>query len=200
METSKLKKFAQYARRSLMDQVSGKLKRVLEDGSAARREHPNAVKKLDEGIQQGGKDIRKYFLKDFYTDHLKRYKKRPLYWLFSSPKGNFNALIYMHRYRPDTISVILNGYLREFRTKLTNRLDHLKAVEASADTSKREKTKALKEIENLKKIIQELDTCERDVLFPLATRQVEIDLDDGVKVNYNKFGDALKKVPGLSGK
>lgn len=145
-----------------------------------------------------GKDIRKYFLKDFYTDHVKRYKKRPIYWMFSSPKGNFNALVYMHRYRPDTISVILNGYLREFRIKLSNRLDHLKAVEAGADTSKSEKTKALKEIENLKKIIQELDAYERDVLFPLATRQVEIDLDDGVKVNYPEFGGALKKVPGLS--
>jgi len=145
-----------------------------------------------------GKDIRKYFLKDFYNDHVRRYKKRPIYWLFSSPKGNFNALIYMHRYRPDTISVILNGYLREFRTKLSARLDHLKAVDAGADTSKSEKTKALKEIENLKKIIQELDAYERDVLFPLATRQVEIDLDDGVKVNYPKFGEALKKVPGLS--
>jgi type II restriction/modification system DNA methylase subunit YeeA len=64
------------------------------------------------------KSIRNYFLKDFYADHIKRYKKRPIYWLFSSPKGSFNALIYMHRYRPDTVSVVLNNYLREFRAKL----------------------------------------------------------------------------------
>jgi len=144
-----------------------------------------------------GKDIRKYFLKDFYNDHLKRYKKRPIYWLFSSPKGSFNALIYMHRYRPDTISVVLNDYLREFRTKLSARVDHLQSVEASADASKTEKTKALKEITKLNKMLVEMEQYEREVLYPLATKQIEIDLDEGVKVNYAKFGSALKKVPGL---
>jgi type II restriction/modification system DNA methylase subunit YeeA len=94
------------------------------------------------------KDIRKYFLKDFYNDHIKRYKKRPIYWLFSSPKGSFNALIYMHRYRPDTVSVVLNDYLREFRAKLEARREHLKRVEVSADASQSEKTKAVKEIAN----------------------------------------------------
>ncbi len=60
-----------------------------------------------------GRDLRSFFLREFYDDHLKRYKKRPIYWLFSSAKGSFNVLIYMHRYRPDTVSVVLNGYLRE---------------------------------------------------------------------------------------
>jgi hypothetical protein len=147
-----------------------------------------------------GKDIRKYFLKDFYSDHVRRYKKRPIYWLFSSPKGSFNALIYMHRYRSDTVSVVLNDYLREFRTKLISRKNHLEAVSISANASQGEKTKALKEIESLKKIINELDAYERDVMYPLATEQLEIDLDDGVKVNYLKFGAALKKIPGLDAK
>jgi hypothetical protein len=145
--------------------------------------------------------IRDYFLSEFYTDHVKRYKKRPIYWLFSSGSGrsggSFNALIYMHRYRPDTVSVVLNDYLREFRGKLSTQLDHLRGVEASADASKGEKTKALKEIEKLKKILDELDTWERDVMYPLAAEQIEIDLDDGVKVNYPKFGGALKKITGL---
>ena len=145
-----------------------------------------------------GKDIRKYFLKNFYTDHVKRYKKRPIYWLFSSPRGSFNALIYMHRYQPDTISIILNDYLREFRTKLIARREHLEQVSISASAKKTEKTKALKEIEKLKKTIEELDTYENEILYPLATQKIEIDLDDGVKVNYKKFGTALKKVPGLS--
>ena len=145
-----------------------------------------------------GKDIRKYFTRDFYNDHIKRYKKRPIYWLFSSPQGSFNALIYMHRYRPDTISVILNDYLREFRTKLTARVDHLEQISISASASQGEKTKAIKDIEKLNKTIDELETWERDVLYPMATQQIEIDLDDGVKVNYNKFGKALKKVTGLS--
>jgi len=152
-----------------------------------------------EFIEQAiGKNIRKYFLKDFYNDHVKRYKKRPIYWLFSSPKGSFNALIYMHRYRPDTVSVVLNDYLREFRAKLASRKDHLEAVSISASATAGEKTRALKEIEKINKMIAELEEYERDVLYPLATEQVEIDLDDGVKVNYKKFGKALKKIVGLS--
>ena len=149
---------------------------------------------LEEAI---GKDIRRYFLKDFYNDHVKRYKKRPIYWLFSSPKGSFNALIYMHRYRPDTVSIVLNDYLREFRTKLSARKDHLDQISISASASQREKTQSLKDIEKLRKMINELDEYERDILYPLATKQISIDLDDGVKVNYQKFGKALKKIPGL---
>jgi len=144
-----------------------------------------------------GKDIRKYFIRDFYNDHVKRYKKRPIYWLFSSPKGSFNALIYMHRYRPDTISIILNDYLRDFRAKLAARKGNLEHISINASASQREKTQALKEIEKLGQIIQELDDYEREILYPLATKRVEIDLDDGVKVNYPKFGKALKKIPGL---
>src|SRR3954463_3437285 len=65
-----------------------------------------------------GKDIRKWFTRDFFDYHVRRFKKRPIYWMFSSPKGSFNALIYMHRYRPDTVSVVLNDYLREYISKL----------------------------------------------------------------------------------
>ena len=64
------------------------------------------------------KNLRDYFVKSFYKDHVQRYKKRPIYWLFSSPKGSFNALIYMHRYTPSTVSTVLNEYLREFQAKL----------------------------------------------------------------------------------
>jgi len=144
-----------------------------------------------------GKDVRKYFLKDFYGDHVKRYKKRPIYWLFTSPKGGFQALIYMHRYRPDTVSVILNDYVREYRAKLAARVEHLQGVEASGDAAKGAKTRAIKEIESLRKIIDELDAWEREVLYPLASERKEIDLDDGVKVNYPKFDGAVKKIPGL---
>jgi len=144
--------------------------------------------------------IRDYFLGEFYTDHVKRYKKRPIYWLFSSPKGSFNALIYIHRYRPDTVSVVLNDYLREFRTKLTSHKNHLEAVSISASSSQGEKTKALKEIEKITKMIAEMEEYEREVLYPLATEQVEIDLDEGVKVNYPKLDAALKRIPGLEAK
>lgn len=142
------------------------------------------------------KDIRDYFLKDFYNDHIRRYKKRPIYWMFSS--GSFNALIYMHRYRPDTVSVVLNSYLREFRTKLDAQKSRLEAISISSNSSQSEKTKAEKEIYKIDKTLMEIDAYERDTLYPLATKQVEIDLDDGVKQNYPKLGDALKKVTGLS--
>lgn len=141
--------------------------------------------------------IRDYFLGEFYTDHVKRYKKRPIYWLFSSPKGSFNALIYMHRYRPDTVSVVLNDYLREFRTKLTAQKSNLEAISISVNASQKEKTSALKEIEKINKMIIEMEEYEREELYPLATQKIEIDLDDGVKVNYPKFGKALKKIVGL---
>lgn len=156
---------------------------------------------VEQGLNIKGKrnySIRDYFLKEFYADHVKRYKKRPIYWLFSSPKGSFNALIYMHRYQPHTVGTVLE-YLRDFKNeKLQARKNHLEAVSISARATQSEKTKALKEIEKINKILAELDDYERDVLYPLATEQVEIDLDDGVKANYPKFGAALKKITGLS--
>lgn len=145
-----------------------------------------------------GKDIRRYFTRDFFNDHVRRYKKRPIYWLFSSPKGTFNALIYMHRYRPDTVSVVLNDYLREFRSKLEAHRRAQEALSISGDASPAQKTKALKEIEAAARQIEELHAWERDVLFPLATQKIEIDLDDGVKANYPKFGAALKPIKGLN--
>ena len=147
-----------------------------------------------------GKDIRKYFTKDFYNDHVKRYKKRPIYWLFSSPKGSFNALIYMHRYVPDTVSIVLNDYLREFQTKLATEKALQETIEASASSSPAEKAKATKKLDTIRKTIKELENYECDTLYPLATRQIAIDLDDGVKANYPKFGAALKKIPGLEAK
>ncbi len=147
-----------------------------------------------------GKDLRQYFLKDFYNDHVRRYKKRPIYWMFSSPDGSFNVLIYMHRYRPDTASIVLNEYLREYQVKLSSYMESLRRKEANPDLSKGEKVKALKELDKLRKTQDILVTYERDVLFPLANQRIEIDLDDGVKVNYPKFGTALKKVPGLEAK
>ncbi|WP_280136747.1 BREX-1 system adenine-specific DNA-methyltransferase PglX [Thalassovita autumnalis] len=147
-----------------------------------------------------GKDIRKYFTKDFYADHVKRYKKRPIYWMFSSPKGTFNALIYMHRYRGDTVSVLLNDYLREFISKLEGERGRLEKLSDDPSASQGQRTKALKDMAVIAKQIDELNEWERDVVFPLAQAKIEIDLDDGVKANYPKFGEALKKIPGLEAK
>ncbi len=145
-----------------------------------------------------GKDIRKYFNKDFYPDHVRRYKKRPIYWQFSSPKGAFNVLIYMHRYTPDTINLILNKYLRQFIEKLRNQAEQLEHLKIAGTVS--EQSKAVKEKERLSRILLELQEYEREIIFPLATERIPIDLDDGVLVNYNKFGRAVKEVTGLNDK
>ncbi|QDS92472.1 N-6 DNA Methylase [Roseimaritima multifibrata] len=151
----------------------------------------------DNATARKRKTIRDYFLKEFYNHHVKLYKKRPIYWLFSSPKGTFNALIYMHRYRPDCVSSVLQ-YLRDFRDKLAHAADHAQMVADSGGSTKSEQTKALKEVTAIKKQLKDLEEYERDTLFPLAQKKIEIDLDDGVKHNYPLFGKALKKVTGLS--
>lgn len=140
----------------------------------------------------GVKNLRDYFIKTtgrgsaskFYDDHVQRYKKRPIYWLFSSPRGSFNALIYMHRYAPSTVSTVLT-YLREYMTKLESVLQQAERVGNA------------KEADRLRKIVVELSAYEHDTLFPKASENVVIDLDDGVKTNYPRFGDALKTITGL---
>lgn len=132
----------------------------------------------------GVKSLRDYFVKSFYKEHVQRYKKRPIYWLFSSPKGSFNALIYMHRYTSSTVSTVLT-YLREYVTKLESALQQA------------ERAGNAKEADRLRKILVELNEYEHDTLFPKASENVAIDLDDGVKTNYPKFGAALKKIVGL---
>lgn len=137
----------------------------------------------------GVKSLREYFMtkagkSKFYDDHVQRYKKRPIYWLFSSPKGSFNALIYLHRYTPATASTVLT-YLREYVTKLESSLQQA------------ERAGNAKEADRLRKILVELNEYEHDTLYPKASENVGIDLDDGVKVNYLKLGGALRKIAGL---
>jgi type II restriction/modification system DNA methylase subunit YeeA len=146
-----------------------------------------------------GKDLRKYFLTDFYKDHLQTYKKRPIYWLFQSPKKGFSALIYLHRYTRDTVNVLLNSYLRDYLHKIRSRIEHLEHVQGTSENA-REKTAAGKESDALKKALHECEEYEREIILPLAQQRIELDLDDGVKVNYLKFGKALATIPGLAAK
>lgn len=141
-----------------------------------------------------GKDLRKYFVKDFYKDHCATYQvtgsgKRPIYWMFASPKGSFQALVYMHRYTPSTVGQILTKYLREYVEKLNATIGQLDQSDRAADNRRADKYRAT---------VRELTDWERNVIYPLANKRVDIDLDDGVKVNYNKFPHALAKVTGLS--
>lgn len=145
----------------------------------------------------GVKTLRDYFISKagkskFYDDHVQRYKKRPIYWMFSSPKGSFNALIYLHRYTPSTVSTVLNEYLREYEAKLTVALQQAESAAVGLGSAKDQK-----EADRLRRVLAELRDYEHDVLYPLATQQIGIDLDDGVKVNYPKFYPALKKITGL---
>ena len=156
------------------------------------------AKTLDENVrfieEALGKDLRKYFVKDFYKDHCATYQvtgsgKRPIYWMFASPKGSFQALVYMHRYTPSTVGQILTKYLREYIEKINAKIGQLDQSDRAADNRQADKYRAA---------VRELTDWERDVIYPLANERIAIDLDDGVKVNYNKFPHALAKVAGLS--
>lgn len=143
-----------------------------------------------------GKDIRKYLIKDFYTDHIKRYKKRPIYWMFSSPKGHFKALIYMHRYQPDLCSRMLNDYLQPFISKLEANKQHQISIGLREDILTREKTSAIKEADRIELMLKDCMEYAK-TLFSVATQRIEINLDDGVKVNYQKFKEVLVPIKGL---
>lgn len=146
-----------------------------------------------------GKDLRKYLARDFYKDHVSTYRKRPIYWLFQSPAGAFQALIYLHRYTADTVGVVLNDYVRQFVAKLEGHRKHLLDQSIDPNATQGQKTKALKELDRVRKQLEDLGDYDRDILFPLASQRIALDLDDGVRVNYPKLGAALKRIPGLEG-
>jgi hypothetical protein len=147
-----------------------------------------------------GKDIRKYFCSEFYKDHLQTYKKRPIYWMVQSPKKGFACLIYLHRYTKDTLNQVLNNYFRPYLQKLEARLAQLGLDQLNDDLPTRERTAARKEAEKITKVLKECQTWEQDALLPLAQQRIELDLDDGVKVNYLKLQDVLAPIPGLAAK
>ncbi|AKB75169.1 putative type II restriction enzyme methylase subunit [Methanosarcina lacustris Z-7289] len=138
------------------------------------------------------KVIRNYFRKDFYSDHLKMYKKRPIYWLFtSSEKGKvFNALVYMHRYDKTTLAKMRIDYLLDFESKLDAQRPLL---EKEIIQNSKNHGKAETELAKLNKKIEELIKYD-ELLQHKADQMIEIDLDDGVKVNYEKFKGLVGKI------
>ncbi|MFG6670631.1 BREX-1 system adenine-specific DNA-methyltransferase PglX [Bacillus subtilis] len=137
--------------------------------------------------------LRQYFLNDFYKDHLKTYSKRPIYWLFTSGKEKaFNCLIYMHRYDKTTLSRIRTDYLHEYQIRLdAEKKDLINIIEG--DSTAKEISNAKKELKSLDKKIEELKAYD-ELLHHMADMQIEIDLDDGVKVNYEKFKGLVAKI------
>lgn len=136
--------------------------------------------------------IRNYFLNDFYSDHCKIYQKRPIYWLFDSGKKNgFKALIYMHRYQPDTIARIRTDYVHEQQARYRTAIADLETRIANASTG--ERVKLNKQLKTLNDRAVEIHEYEEKI-HHLADQMISIDLDDGVKVNYAKFQDVLAKI------
>lgn len=136
--------------------------------------------------------IRSYFLNDFYSDHLKTYQKRPIYWLFSSGKKNgFKALIYMHRYQPDLLARMRTDYVHEQQERYRTQIRMLEDSEKTAAPS--ERVKLNKQMTQLKDQALEIQQYEEQI-HHLADQMISIDLDDGVKVNYAKFQSVLEKI------
>lgn len=134
-----------------------------------------------------GKDIDTYFVKDFWKDHLSRYQKRPIYWLFASKKGAFQCITYMHRMNPYTVEQIRNKYLLPHIEYLGTRIAEMESRAATLST---------KERKDMAKLQKDLDECREyhDRLHLIADKQIDFDLDDGVVVNYAKFEDVVVKL------
>ncbi|MDD5266998.1 MAG: BREX-1 system adenine-specific DNA-methyltransferase PglX [Methylococcales bacterium] len=150
------------------------------------------------GNETSQETIRRYIAGSFYKNHLQTYKKRPIYWLFSSGKqGAFQALVYLHRYNESTLARMRAEYVVPLTGKIQSRIDMLKK-DADAATSNAEKSKLGKDIDKLgKKYVELLSFDEK--LRHYADLRIQLDLDDGVKVNYGKFGDLLAEVKAVTG-
>lgn len=136
--------------------------------------------------------IRNYFLSEFYKDHCKTYQKRPIYWLFDSGKKNgFKALVYMHRYQPDTIARVRTDYVHEMQSRYRTAIADVEQRLNDASTS--ERVKLTKRLNALQAQADELRQYEEKI-HHLADQMIAIDLDDGVKVNYAKFEDVLATI------
>ena len=137
--------------------------------------------------------IRTYFIKDFYSDHLQRYQKRPIYWLMNSGKKNaFSCLFYMHRYEPLTVARVRADYLIPYQEMLENKRKFIERQLSDDDISVKEKKNIEKQLKELDILLKELREYANEVKH-IAEQKVPLDLDDGVNVNYEKLGAILKK-------
>ena len=154
---------------------------------------------LDKKANETAEDtIRRYLASKFYKDHLQTYKKRPIYWLFSSGKqGAFQALVYLHRYNESTLARMRTEYVMPLISKMTAYANSLETSKETSDSAAEIKRKE-KELQNLHKQQAELSTFE-EKLRHYADQRITLDLDDGVKVNYGKFGDLLAEVKAITG-
>ena len=137
--------------------------------------------------------IRIYFIKDFYSDHLQRYQKRPIYWLMNSGKKNaFSCLFYMHRYEPLTVARVRADYLIPYQEMLENKRKFIERQLSDDDISAKEKKNIEKQLKELDTLLKELREYANEVKH-IAEQKIPLDLDDGVNINYEKLGAILKK-------
>jgi SAM-dependent methyltransferase len=152
----------------------------------------------NKGNETPDETIRRYLADRFFKDHLQTYKKRPIYWLFSSGKQSaFQALVYLHRYNEGTLARMRAEYVVPLTGKMQSRIEMLEK-DREAATSTATRNKIAKQIESLKKKHVELLAYD-EKLRHYADRRITLDLDDGVKVNYGKFGDLLAEVKAVTG-
>ncbi len=154
---------------------------------------------LDKKANETAEDtIRRYLASKFYKDHMQTYKKRPIYWLFSSGKqGAFQALVYLHRYNESTLARMRTEYVMPLISKMAAYANSLETAKESSDSAAEIK-RIEKKLQDLHKQQAELSSFE-EKLRHYADQRITLDLDDGVKVNYGKFGDLLAEVKAITG-
>ena len=135
--------------------------------------------------------IRNYFINGFYGDHCKRYQKAPIYWLFDSGKKNgFKCLVYLHRYRPDTLARIRTDYVHEQQSRYRTAIENLEHRQNDVPTG--ERVRIDKRLKTLREQADEIRIFEENI-HHLADQMINIELDNGVKNNYTVFADVLAK-------
>ena len=156
-----------------------------------------AIKPVKKGGETSRETIRRYLSTQFFKDHLKTYKKRPIYWLFSSGKEKaFECLVYLHRYNETTLPRMRTEYVTPLLGQMDSRIERLRLQQNEAETA--EAKLIGKEIDSLTKQLTELRSFD-DQLKHYADMKIQLDLDDGVKVNYGKFGTLLAEVKAITG-
>ncbi|EPW5459092.1 BREX-1 system adenine-specific DNA-methyltransferase PglX [Enterobacter hormaechei] len=156
-----------------------------------------AIKPVKKGGETSRETIRRYLSTQFFKDHLKTYKKRPIYWLFSSGKEKaFECLVYLHRYNETTLPRMRTEYVTPLLGQMDSRIDRLRLQQNEAETA--EAKRIGKEIDSLTKQITELRSFD-DQLKHYADMKIQLDLDDGVKMNYAKFGTLLAEAKAITG-
>lgn len=169
---------------SFADNALIRIKHLLEVQWGGDKQLVDTINYLQSAL---GKDLESYLVKDFWKDHCSRYQKRPIYWLFASPKGAFQVITYMHRMNKYTVEKIRSNYLLRHISNLENRIAAYEADQSSLDRT---------QMRDLEKLKSDLIECrEYDLqLKEVADEQIEFDLDDGVVVNYAKFGNVVAQI------